>query len=236
MTPEKNEKRSKSRLQHPVNVKVIRDGRPTTARLADLSQAAARIIVARSVGNPGDAVMLALPGADKPVSVAAEILRVAPYRAGQVVVLRFVPASVEQARELRAAVVHVLDGDSLGGDSGEGANEDSGEAKQARGGSPLRIRVACADLSELGAVVENISRGGLSMTVSDQAAIGEDVKVVIPDVAGEDLITVPGKVVREQKLSAQDNAGYRLGIAFESLRSERQRCLEAFLEYLITQE
>jgi c-di-GMP-binding flagellar brake protein YcgR len=88
-------------------------------------------------------------------------------------------------------------------------------------------------LGELRAILEDISRGGLAMTVAAPLVLYEDLEVTVPDTIGEQLLIVRARVVHQRAIEVDGETVYRVGLEFSNLRTETRRCLNDLLKTVV---
>ncbi len=215
------EHRIHARLHVSTKIEVVAGGRLLEAELKDLSKGGARFVVAEPVGAPGDLVELALPslgGAE--IHVECEVIRSAPTDGGHAVAVRF----ADVAPEMREALLALID--ELLATTGGGARSHPRVAR--------RVDVRFGDLLQLRAILEDISAGGLQMTVGQPLVLHEEIDVGVPDLGGGPLLTLRARVVHQRRADAGES--YRVGLEFASMRREARACLEALLHAALDEE
>src|SRR5207248_8906370 len=96
-----------------------------------------------------------------------------------------------------------------------------------------RMDIRFGQLGELRAILEDISRGGLAMTVGEPLALYEDLEITVPDTGGDQLLILRAKVVHQRAVDVGDETVYRVGLEFGQLRTETRRCVEDLLKTVV---
>jgi c-di-GMP-binding flagellar brake protein YcgR len=187
------------------------------ATLRDLSKGGARFVTPRAIGAVGETIELYLPSLmGEDITVMAEIIRSTEASDGHTVAVRFDavdPAMREPLNDLIEVLLTATGG---------------GQRTSPRVSRRMDIRYG--QLGELRAILEDISRGGLAMTVADPLALYEDLEVTVPDTAGDQLLILRARVVHQRAVELDGASVYRVGLEFGKLRTETRRCLEDLLK------
>ena len=93
-----------------------------------------------------------------------------------------------------------------------------------------RVPIECSSDSELKAMIENISMGGVAFTVSESIEVGKTVEISVPypDQPGE-FFRIDGKVLRCQPVDDL----YMIGVQFSEISLLEQDRLQAILQRLL---
>jgi c-di-GMP-binding flagellar brake protein YcgR len=209
------ENRIHARIHVSTKIEVATPEGIVEAELKDLSKGGARFVTAQPVGAVGDTIEVFLPSlSGVEITVLAEVIRTAPTAngSGHQVAVRFdvvEPAMREQLREL----IDVLLSTTGGG-------------RRAHARVARRIEIHFGHLDDLQAILEDISTGGLLMTVAEPLVLYEEVDVSVPDMGGGELLILHARVVNQRAVT-KDGGGtaYRVGLEFGSMRPEAQRLL-----------
>jgi c-di-GMP-binding flagellar brake protein YcgR len=219
------EQRVHARIQVSTSIEVKRaDGgerRPATLR--DLSKGGARFVVEGTIGKSGEQIELYLPSLSGPdISVTAEIIRATPGGDGETIACRF----DEVAPEMRQPLLDLI----------EVLLSTSGGAARRHARVARRMDIGFADLVELRSVLEDISNGGLTMTVSSPLVLYEELDMTVPDTNGDQLLILHARVVSQKVLPPEPGTPetlYRVGLEMAALRPETRRCLESLLATVV---
>jgi c-di-GMP-binding flagellar brake protein YcgR len=88
-------------------------------------------------------------------------------------------------------------------------------------------------LGELRAILDDISQGGLAMTVADPLVLYEDLEVTVPDTGGDQLLILKARVVHQRAVEVDGEMVYRVGLEFGTMRTETRRCLNDLLKTVL---
>jgi len=211
------DQRIHARIHVSTEIEVATPSGTITAELRDLSKGGARFHGATDdLAKVGDSLELYLPslsGAE--IVVMAELIRIIPERVGFDYAVRF--DIVEPA--MRQALLDLLE--VLLSTSGGGRHE---HARVAR-----RIEIRFGPVEELRAILEDISAGGLMMTVGEALVLYEEVDVTVPDLAGVELLILHARVVNQRSQIRDGHTSYQVGLEFGSMRPEAKRLLDELL-------
>ncbi|MEQ9688813.1 MAG: PilZ domain-containing protein, partial [Bauldia litoralis] len=94
-----------------------------------------------------------------------------------------------------------------------------------------RLDVEYGDAGELRATLEDISSGGLQLTVPDALEQGQSLLIALSNADGDCLLELRARVVHQQPVGEGDFAMYRVGLKFEhpseALREQTQALIHA---------
>ncbi|MDH3692625.1 MAG: PilZ domain-containing protein [Gammaproteobacteria bacterium] len=188
----------------------------TSALLTELSVNGALIAVQSAVGKVGDMLELLIPNMQpEGLALQAEIIRLSPGEKDTLVTVKFSLTDAGQHEALAQACVALLEK----GDGGRRAH-----ARVAH-----HMEVWYGDQSELRAILQNVSQGGMLMvTVEDPPKLHQSVQVVIPTPPADEL-KLMARVVHEETHSDQT----WVGLQFEELGTEARDRITTLLYLLI---
>jgi len=89
-----------------------------------------------------------------------------------------------------------------------------------------RLPIRCGQLSDLEAIIENISMGGVALTTEQELELYDDIELSIPNLEGEELLVVKGKIMHQFPI---DDHYFRVGIEFQELSKPSKRCLQELM-------
>jgi c-di-GMP-binding flagellar brake protein YcgR len=207
-------------VQTKIDVQGV-DGKRVEAELRDLSKGGARFEVASELGEVGNTITLFLPsltGTD--ITVSAEVIRTSPSGDKHVYAVRFDDVEEEKRGQLLELIEVLL--------------QTSGGGRRAHPRVARRIEVRFGQLADLRAILEDISAGGLLMTVNEPLVLYEEVDITVPDLGGGELIILHARVVN-QRAENRAAAGqvYRVGLEFTTMRPETHRVIDALLQSVL---
>jgi c-di-GMP-binding flagellar brake protein YcgR len=214
------EQRVHARIHVSANIEVASPDGNVEAQLRDLSKGGARFVSKAAVGRVGDTIELFLPSLmGEDITVMAEIIRSVEGADGHTVAVRFdvVDPAMRQAMQELVEVLLTATG--------------GGQRSSPRVARRMDIRYG--QLGELRAILDDISRGGLAMTVADPLALYEELEVTVPDTAGDQLLILRARVVHQRAVDHDGETVYRVGLEFGQMRTEARRCLNDLLKTVI---
>ena len=220
---ENAENRSQLRINVAAPVKVVWTGSADAvdAQLADISWGGAAVNVAQAHGKTGDTLEIILPSTKGgSITIEAKIIRIWELADGQGVgvATRFSSLSTRDETELEN-ILKMLS------DSGDSA----GKRKYAR--FTQRLDIQFDDIDELKATLEDISTGGLKITVPDPLEIGQSFQAVVSTLDERCTIKLRARVVRQESLKLGESEVYEVGLEFEHPSSElKERANELIQE------
>jgi c-di-GMP-binding flagellar brake protein YcgR len=212
------EQRIHSRIHVSTKIEVSTADGMMEAELKDLSKGGARFEIAAPVGAPGETIELSLPSLDgAEITIMAQIIRHTPGPgAMHTVAVRF--DVVEPA--MQQALLDLCDV----------LLSTSGGGRRAHPRVARRIEVRFGQLEDLRGILEDISSGGLLMTVPQPLVLYEEIDVTVPDMGGGELLILHARVVNQRSQVREGETVYRVGLEFSSLRPETRMVLEALLK------
>lgn len=216
------EQRVHSRIHVSTQIQVSSDSGMVEAELKDLSMGGARFEAGVEVGQVGGTVEIFLPSLDRnEIVVMAQIVRHESVPEGpHTFAVRFdlvEPAMQQSLVDLLGVLLSSMSG---------------GEAR-AHPRVARRIEIRFGQLEELRGILENISSGGLMMTVPEPLVLYERLDVTVPDLSGGELLILHAQVVNQRSVSREERTVYRVGLEFDPLRPETAKCLDALLHEVI---
>jgi len=223
MSGEEQRVHARIHVSTSIEVRNAQGGVRLSATLRDLSKGGARFVVGRSVGHDGDEIELFLPSLSGPdIVVQARIIRAVPGPDGDTVACRF-DAVAEEMRQPLLDLIEVL-------------LSTSGAQTRHKARVARRMDIGFANLHELRGILEDISQGTLSMTVSSPLVLYEDLDVTVPDTNGDQLLILHGKVVNQHIVPTLDSSTetlYRVGLEMAPFRPETRRCLDGLMQSVL---
>src|SRR6516164_1631964 len=180
-----DESRVHARIHVSTTIEVATPQGNVEATLRDLSKGGARFLAPRAVGLVGETIELFLPslGGDD-IAVMAEIIRSQEGTDGHTVAVRFDAVDPPMRQPLNDLIEVLLTA------TGGGTRKEPRIAR--------RMDIRFGQLGELRAILEDISRGGLAMTVAEPLALYEELEITVPDTIGDQLLILRAKVVHQR--------------------------------------
>ena len=211
------ENRVHARIHVSTTITVASPGGNIEATLRDLSKGGARFVTPKPVGRVGETIELFLPSLmGEDITVMAEVIRSTEGADGHTIAVRFDAVDPAMRQPLNDLIEVLLT--ATGG----------GQRSSPRISRRMDIRFG--QLGELRAILEDISRGGLAMTVADPLVLYEDLEVTVPDTVGEQLLIVRARVVHQRAIEVDGETVYRVGLEFGRMRTETRRCVDDLLK------
>lgn len=210
-----NDLRTQLRIKISTPIKVLwpQDTRPVNARLEDISWGGAAIYVEETRSDSGDTLQVILPRQQGgSISIEAKILRVWPHAdgAGHRIAIRFSKLSTRDEAKLEEILEHLA----------RSADED-GQRGHAR--LTQRLDIQFDGEQELLSTLDDISGGGLGITVPDPVQIGQSLQIVIGTLDNSCHLKLRARVVRQEKIRLRAVDVYRVGLKFEHPTEELKR-------------
>jgi len=216
-----SEQRIHARIHVSTKIEVAGGTGTVEAELKDLSKGGARFEVAAPIGTVGESLELFLPSLDRgDIAVMAQIIRhtLAP-NGKHVFAVRF--DVVEPA--MQQALLDLI----------EVLLSTSGGGRRAHTRVARRIEIRFGQLDDLRAILEDISTGGLLMTVQEPLVLYEEIDITVPDLGGGELLILHARVVNQRAHVVDGQTVYRVGLEFADMRPEAMRCLEQLLKAVV---
>lgn len=214
------ENRVHARIHVSTTIEVASPDGNIEAQLRDLSKGGARFVVPRAVGRVGETIELFLPSlGGEEITVMAEVIRSQEGADGHTVAVRFDAVDPQMRQPLNDLIEVLLTA------TGGGQRSSPRIAK--------RMDIRYGQLGELRAILDDISRGGLAMTVAEPLVLYEDLEVTVPDTGGDQLLILRARVVHQRAVELEGHMVYRVGLEFGTLRTETRRCLNDLLKTVL---
>jgi len=217
-----NRRQLRINVTAPVKVLWPGDSAPVDANLENISWGGAALHVAEAKGSADDKLNIILPSTTRrgSITVEAKIIRtwVLPDGRGEGVATRFSSLSTRDEAELE----NVLEVLALSGDG-------EGQRKYAR--LTQRLEIQFDDIEELRATLEDISAGGLGITVPDPLELDQSFQAVISTLDERCSLKLRARVVHQEPVSLGHTEIYHVGLKFEHPSEElRDRTNELIRE------
>jgi c-di-GMP-binding flagellar brake protein YcgR len=214
------ENRVHARIHVSTKIEVASPEGMVEAELKDLSKGGARFFCESSVGLIGETLELFLPALDgSDIAVMAQIIRNELADGGRMVAVRFDAVEPSMARALSDLIELLLSS------TGAGTRKHPRVAR--------RIEIRFGQLGELCGILEDLSEGGLLMTIPEALSLYEDVDVIVPDLGGQELLTLHGRVTHQRKVAKEEGHAYQVGLEFAGMRPEAKACVTAILRAVL---
>jgi c-di-GMP-binding flagellar brake protein YcgR len=206
------DKRTQYRINIDATIRVLwpNDSKPTEAKLENISWGGAFIHVEEMKVNSGDTLHIILPRPQGgSISIKSRILRSWQYpdRSGHGLATRFSSLSTRDEAKLESILEHLAQ-----------AADDSGQRDHAR--LTQRLDIQFDGIQELRSTLDDISAGGLGITVPDPLQIGQSLQAVISTTDESCCLKLRARVVRQEALKMRNIQVYRVGLKFEHPSAE----------------
>ena len=212
-TPTDNRTQLRIRVIVPIRVIWPQETKPVNAVLEDISWGGASIRVDEARLDSGDTLRVILPRPQGgSISIDAKILRTWQNEEGDGFRLatRFFSLSTRDEGKLEDILEHLA----------QSADQD-GKRNHAR--LTQRLDIQFDDAQELQSTLDDISAGGLGITVPDPLQIGQSLQAVISTLDESCYLKLRARVVRQEPLKLGKMDVYRVGLKFEHPTEELQR-------------
>lgn len=220
------EGRAQPRIQAQVPIRCVApgSGRPQRALLVNLSWGGALFHCDENPGNAGDAIEIELPyQVQKSIRIESEILRVSTEADGRhAVAVRFSSISPEAEHHLEKVLEMLLTG------SGGGRREYPRLAQ--------RLEIYFDDPVDIRATLEDISRGGLAVTVPYSFSPGQSVQLTVFGGAGMGELRLRARVMNQTGTDEGKLKLFRIGLKFEHPTAALQDLVSRVLQKLASRE
>jgi c-di-GMP-binding flagellar brake protein YcgR len=190
-------------LLAPVKVQWPNESVPMEVELDNISWGGAAFHVAQPKGSPGDSLVIILPSSlHDSIKVEAKIVRTWDHPAGQGIATRFSMLSTRAEAELESILELLAE-----------SEDKQGQRKHAR--LTHRLEIQFDDAVELRATLEDISAGGLGITVPEPLELDQSFQVVISTLDDRLSFKLRARAIRQQLVSIGDTHIYHVGLEFE---------------------
>jgi c-di-GMP-binding flagellar brake protein YcgR len=212
------------RITLPVKVLWPRDSKPVNAKLIDISWGGASIHVDEAKFDSGDTLQIILPRHQGgSISVEAKILRTEQQRDGNghIVATRFSRLSTRDEAKLEEILEHLAQ-----------SADEGGQRNHAR--LTQRLDIHFDSDQELLSTLDDISAGGLGITVPDPVQIGQSLQIVISALDESCSLKLRARVVRQESLKFGSLVAYRVGLKFEHPTEELEKRTSELISKMAT--
>jgi c-di-GMP-binding flagellar brake protein YcgR len=187
------------------------------ATLQDLSWGGAAFYVAVLPHELPGELSLRLPGPEGAnISVRAEVLRVNQTEKGALASVRFSSMGKKDDKALRTVLETLL------------AYEDE-EGKRQHPRLAQRLEIEYGDQAELQGTLEDISTGGLLLTIPEPLELDQSLQISIRSIDGRIKALLRARTVHQQLIELQGIEMYRVGFQFEHPVDELNDTVNALL-------
>lgn len=220
------EKRTQIRIKISVPITVLwpQDTMPVNAFLEDISWGGASIRVEETKIDLGDKLQIFLPTPQgDSIPIEAKILRTWPLSddQGHGIAARFSSLSTLDEEKLEGILEHL----SLSAD-------DAGQRGSAR--LTPRLDIQFENAQELQSTLNDISAGGMSITLPDPLQIGQSLQAVISTLDDSFQLKLRARVVRQEPIKFGNREVYQVGLKFEHPSSELKKRTSELISNMAT--
>ena len=202
-----SEKRKQLRISVTAPIKLLWPGydEPINAHLQNISWGGASITVDKAPTHSGDTVRVLLPGiSSSTINIEAKVLRTWELSAsqGEGIAIRFSSLATKDQNEFEDVLKLLAQ-----------SEDNAGLRQHARLTQRLDIQFEGPD--ELHATLDDISAGGLGVTVPDPLQIGQSLEAVISTLDEACTLKLRARVVRLEPVKMGNIDLYHAGLKFE---------------------
>jgi c-di-GMP-binding flagellar brake protein YcgR len=220
------ENRTQFRIKILLPIKVLwpQDSKPVSAKLEDISWGGASIHVDEAKVDRGDTLQIFLPRPQGgSISIEAKILRTLPHPDGNGhrIATRFSRLSTRDEAKLEDILKHLSH-----------SADDEGQRNFAR--LTQRLDIQFDGHQELLSTLDDISAGGMRITVPDPVQIGQSLQIVISTLDESCSLKLRARVVRQEPLKLRSTVVYRVGLKFEHPSEELQKRTNELISRMAT--
>jgi len=221
-----SEGRGQPRIQAQVPIRIAAVGSDQSRRalLVNLSWGGALIRCEDEPGDVGDLLEVELPYHHSDlIRIESEILRVTPEEAARyLVAVRFSSVSPKAEDHLEKVLEMLLSG--------------TGGGRRAHPRLAQRLEIYFDDPADIRATLEDISHGGLAVTVPYSFSVNQSVQLTVYGRVGIGELRLRARVMHQQELENGNMPLYRVGLKFEHPAGDLQKLVDHFLRKLARRE
>jgi hypothetical protein len=217
-----NRRQLRINLQAPAKVQWPDEPVPTEVQLDNISWGGAAFHIAQPKGSPGDSLVIILPSSPHDtIRLEAKIVRTWDHPSGQGIATRFSMLSTSDEAELEN-ILELL----------ARSEDKQGQRKYAR--LTHRLELQFDDPGELRATLEDISAGGLGITVPEPLELHQSFQFAISTLDDRLSFKLRARAVRQQPVRIGERDIYHVGLEFQHPTEElRLRTNELIREMAI---
>jgi len=212
-TSSDNRTQYRIRISMPIKVLWPQDSKPVDAKLIDISWGGASIYVDEAKLDSADTLQIILPRRQGgSISIEAKILRANrdPDGIGHIIAVRFSKLGTRDEAKLEDILEHLAQ-----------SADEGGQRSHAR--LTQRLDIQFDNDQELLSTLDDISAGGLGITVPDPVQIGQSLQIVISALDESCFLKLRARVVRQEPLKFRSMVAYRVGLKFEHPSEELEK-------------
>lgn len=226
ITGEFTEGRTQLRINTSAPIKVMssRYPKPVEALLENISWGGAAFVTDADL-DPDEALKIILPRPQGgSISIEARILRTWEREGGEGrgVSVRFSSLGTRDEAKLESILEHLVQN-----------AEEGGQRMHAR--LAQRLDIEFNGIQDLASTLEDISAGGLRITVPDALPVGQSLQTVISTLDEKCSLKLRARVVRQKPVKLQAGKFYHVGLKFEHPTEELSRRVQELIAKAATQ-
>lgn len=204
LTGEFIDSRTQLRINTSVPIKVLcaQHARPVDARLDNISWGGAAFVIDEEFKIDEELKVILPRPQGGSISIEARILRTWVREDGNGVSVRFSSLGTRDEAKLESILEHLVQ-----------KQEDEGQRMHAR--LAQRLDIEFDGIQELESTLDDISAGGLRITVPDALPVGQSLQTVISTLDGKCSLKLRARVVRQKPVKLQAGEFYHVGLKFE---------------------
>ncbi len=206
----------------PIRISDASGSRLFQGTLKDISWGGASFYVAEPVAELGDEMKLFLPGVGRrEITIQATVLRTWKTPKDYGFGVRYLSLTPQDEKKLQDVLRMLMS-----------SQDQKGKRSEPR--IAQRLEIEYGDNGELRATLEDISSGGLMITVPTPLELDQSLQIAISTTEGAYGITLRARVVRQQLTSIGNMDMYRVGLQFEHPTPELRSWVGDMLQDLAT--
>ena len=222
---ESNDARTQFRISTSMQISVLlpQNSKPVSAKLENISWGGAAFVIEAEVES-GDLLKVILPRPQGgSIAVEAGVLRAweHPCGTGRGVSVRFSSLNTRDEEKLEDILEHMAQ-----------SAEDEGQRSHAR--LAQRLDIEFNGIHELQSTLDDISAGGLGITVPNPLPVGQSLQTVISTIDGSCSLKLRARVVRQKPMKVRNTEFYRVGLKFEHPTEELKKRTQELIAKMAT--
>lgn len=191
------------RVSAPISVLPLKSTTPLNAKLENISWGGAALRLEQSIGETGDFIIVQLPNfRGRQIKLEAEILRMSNILNEREYAVRFSKLRTADEEIFQQLLEFLAE-----------SGDDAGQRGSAR--LTQRIDIQYDSFDEFQATLEDISAGGLGITVPESMELNQSLLAAISTTDDQCQILLRARVVRQQELNFSNIKMFRVGLQFE---------------------
>lgn len=222
--PQERRTQFRIRISAPIRLLWPQDSKPVEADLKDISWGGASIHVDEGKVHSGDKIRIILPRPQGgSISIESKVIRTWQRSdgAGLGIATRFCSLSTRDADKLEDILDHMVQ-----------SADNNGQRQHAR--LTHRLDIQFDGTQELQSTLDDISTGGLGITMPDPLQLGQSLQAVISTLDESCSLKLRARVVRQEKQKLGNVEVYAIGLKFEHPTEELKKRTSALIREIAT--